>query len=209
VQISWPVRENALWHTHLKTFCSTVDEMVKEEPNTNGVVVWPKGVADENSSPQRVNARRRSRDASGLNADGLNGLSPVDDEYEVNVTDYVPLTVSPLSRYWGEKMEFSLLFFLGSIAWVVGVNYCLRKLRFPIHLHQKEVIAMYILPIFIVYLVLKLVDWITVPPGPSFETEHPPPSPLLPPSHRSKPSISAGHAAARPRMPSWQDDKDS
>jgi hypothetical protein len=174
--------------------------MVKEEPNTNGVVVWPKGVADEYSSPQRTAVRRRSREAAGLNADGLNSSSLADDEYEVNVTDYVSLTVSPLSRYWGEKVEFSLLFFVGSVAWVVGVNYCLRWLRFPIHLHQKEVIAMYILPVFIVYIVLKLVDWMTVPPGPSFEAERAPLSSPSPVMHQRKASM-----PARPRRHSWQE----
>lgn len=148
--------------------------MVKEEPNTNGVIAWPNATVDEFSPSRLGKARRKSRDPAGMYADGLNTPGSIDgnqeDEFEESVTDYVSLTVSPLSRYWGEKVEFSLMFFLGSVAWVMGVNYGLRYLKFPFHLHQKEVIVMYTMPIFIVYAVLKLIDRMTVPPGPQDQT---------------------------------------
>lgn len=52
-------------------------------------------------------------------------------------------------------------FFLGaSFLWYLIVSQSLKWLQFPVHLHRLEVLGAYILPIILIYFVLKLVDWV-------------------------------------------------
>ena len=109
--------------------------MSKEEPNTKDVLVWPAGsVMDTQSRP-----KRRSSEGSATDA-----------------TEHGKRT----SR-WGQNFEFSLFFFFGSVIWILCVQWALKWVQFPVHKHPLEVGLFYAVPIFLVYILLWIVDYMT------------------------------------------------
>ena len=114
----------------------------KELPNTKDVLVWPVGsVPDDNVRP-----KRRLSINSNQSSDS--------DDRETAI-------FSLKSKWWGQKFEFSMFFFLGSLIWILSVQYVLKFLQFPVHKHPVELLLIYCVPILLVYSLLRLVDIIT------------------------------------------------
>ncbi len=111
----------------------------KELPNTKDVLVWPIGsVPDDHVRPKRrlsVNSNQSSDSDDG--------------EKSIFVLK---------SKWWGQNVEFSIFFFLGSLIWILSVQYILKVLQFPVHKHYAELLAIYCVPIILVYSLLRLVD---------------------------------------------------
>ena len=58
-------------------------------------------------------------------------------------------------------------FFIGaSVIWYIIVSQSLKWLQFPVHLHRMEVLGAYVIPIVMIYFVLKIVDWVILDPLP-------------------------------------------
>jgi hypothetical protein len=107
----------------------------KEEPNTKDVLVWPAGtVLDAQPRP-----KRRSSEGSAADA--------------------IELGKSASRRR--QNVEFSLFFFLGSVLWILCVQWALKWVQFPVHKHPFEVGLFYSVPIFLVYILLRIVDYMT------------------------------------------------
>jgi hypothetical protein len=71
--------------------------------------------------------------------------------------------VQKRSRHQLELIESYLFFIIGSLVWCVLVSASLSYLQFPVHLHQIEVLCVYVVPVIFIYFIIKAVDSVVHP----------------------------------------------
>lgn len=121
------------------TAVSPPDNMDKEVPNTNGVVIWPEKILNEIKMLEQYDKAQRRKES--------------DNTFSTDEEDFL---VERLGL--SESFEFFVMLVIVALIWWAGAYYVLKQHKFPFQRHYFEAAAIFVCPVLFIVALFSIVD---------------------------------------------------
>jgi uncharacterized membrane protein YhdT len=119
------------------------DNLDREVPNTNGVVIWPEKILNEIKMLEQFDKAQKRKEVHFV--DDSTSL-PVEEEFLVEKLGF------------SETFEFYLMLAAVAVIWWTGAYFMLKQHKFPFHRHYFEAAAIFLCPVIFIFVFFILVD---------------------------------------------------